>query len=84
MAEWRQLRFEDRINSKIINLIFFHDSAIVLIVFVLAVVGFFLVLFLLTRLSFGVNGFTSRFIRSNEKLEVFWSTLPAVFLFLLG
>nr|YP_005087635.1 cytochrome c oxidase subunit II [Solen grandis]ADV42019.1 cytochrome c oxidase subunit 2 [Solen grandis] len=84
MAEWRQLSFEDSINSKMMNLIFFHDSAMVLIVFVMAVVGFFLVLFLSTGLSFGMNGFTSRFISSNEKLEVFWSTLPAVFLFLLG
>jgi len=64
------------------RLYIYHDLAMVVLVIVMLVVGFFLFIMLFGEFFF--DGRMNRYIYRNEWLEIFWTVVPAFFLIGLG
>lgn len=82
MSYWNQFGLSDPITLRAQKLVLYHDIILIVIIFVLFVVGFFLVSFVLKK---GVlNGLTFRVFSGNELLECVWTLAPVIILFVLA
>ncbi len=77
MSTWGQLIFQDAASPLILQLISFHDHAILIATLVMAIVRFALTSLLL-------NKFTSNNIFEAQEIETVWTILPAVTLLFLA
>ena len=77
MANWAQLSFQDPCSPVIIQLVYFHDHASLILVLVLCyvVVAFY---------SLIRNGFLSRFVLEAQVIEFVWTIVPAIILLFLA
>lgn len=82
MSFWNQYGFNDPSTEMAGQLVIYHDLAMVVVVIVLTLVGWFLIVRLMSGAFFGGN--LSRYIYKNEILETFWTVVPAIFLGGLG
>ena len=77
MTQWGQFIFQDAASPLIIQIIIFHDHALVILTGIITVVRY-LFSTLLT------NKFTARFLYEAQLLEIIWTILPIALLTLLA
>lgn len=77
MATWSQLGFQRSASPLIEQLIFFHDHALLILVLITTLVGYFII-------SLITNKFINRFLLDGQAIEVIWTILPAVILIVLA
>jgi len=77
MATWAQFGFQNRASPLIEQLIFFHDHALLILILITTLVGYFM-------LSLIVNSYINRFLLDGQIIEIIWTVLPAVILVILA
>lgn len=77
MAYWAQISFQDAASPLIIQLISFHDHALLILVLVTSIVGY-----AITSLTF--NTLSNRYILEAQQIETIWTILPAFILLFLA
>nr|YP_001315144.1 cytochrome c oxidase subunit II [Perionyx excavatus]ABQ01581.1 cytochrome c oxidase subunit 2 [Perionyx excavatus]AHG94218.1 cytochrome oxidase subunit II [Perionyx excavatus] len=73
MPHWGQLMFQDAASSVMLQLISFHDHALIILTLVLTVVAY-----ALTALMF--NKYINRYVLEAQTIETVWTVLPALIL----
>nr|UYR45745.1 cytochrome c oxidase subunit II [Euglesa coreana] len=82
MSYWNQFGLMNPITLRAQKLVLYHDMILIVMLFVLFVVGFFLVSFVLKKGVMG--GLTYRVFSGNELLECIWTLAPVSILFVLA
>jgi cytochrome c oxidase subunit 2 len=77
MAHWGQLIFQDAASPIILQIISFHDHALVILAIIISVVTY-------AILTLILNKFTSRVRSDAQQIETIWTVLPAVILIFLA
>nr|QFZ89439.1 cytochrome oxidase subunit II [Megascolecidae sp. YN201753-02] len=77
MPHWGQLMFQDAASSVMMQLISFHDHALIILTLVLTVVSYALI-----ALMF--NNYINRYIMEAQTIETVWTILPALILLTLA
>ena len=77
MATWAQIGFQNRASPLIEQLIFFHDHALLILILITTLVGYFM-------LSLVTNKFVNRYLLDGQMIEIIWTVLPAVILIILA
>lgn len=77
MATWAQLGFTNSASPLIEQLIFFHDHAILILILITTLVGYFMV-------SLALNSYVNRYLLDGQIIEIIWTVLPAVILIVLA
>lgn len=77
MATWAQLGFTNSASPLIEQLIFFHDHAILILILITTLVGYFII-----RLT--VNSYINRYLLDGQIIEIIWTVLPAIILIILA
>jgi cytochrome c oxidase subunit 2 len=77
MAHWGQLIFQDAASPIILQIISFHDYALVILTLVLSVVVYALAILI-------TNKYTSRVTREAQQIETVWTILPTITLLFLA
>nr|YP_009689593.1 cytochrome c oxidase subunit II [Lepidurus arcticus]QCZ36038.1 cytochrome c oxidase subunit II [Lepidurus arcticus] len=73
MATWLQLGFQDGASPLMEQLIFFHDHAMLLLILITILVGYFMS-------SLVINSFTNRYLLDGQLIEIIWTVFPALIL----
>lgn len=77
MTQWGQLIFQDAASPIILQMIAFHDHALLVLTLVITLVGYALVALMLSK-------YTSRYITEAQEVETVWTILPALILLFLA
>jgi len=77
MATWMQLGFQRRASPLIEQLTFFHDHALLILILITTLVGYFII-------SLRFNGLINRFLLDGQAIEIIWTVLPALILIILA
>nr|AEW43192.1 cytochrome oxidase subunit II [Postandrilus lavellei]AEW43205.1 cytochrome oxidase subunit II [Postandrilus medoakus]AEW43223.1 cytochrome oxidase subunit II [Postandrilus sp. MPL-2011]AEW43196.1 cytochrome oxidase subunit II [Postandrilus lavellei]AEW43197.1 cytochrome oxidase subunit II [Postandrilus lavellei] len=77
MPNWGQLAFQDAASPVMLQLISFHDHALLVLTLVLTVVGYALMALML-------NKYVNRYILEAQTVETVWTILPALILLVLA
>lgn len=77
MATWAQLGFQSRASPLIEQLIFFHDHALLILILITTIVGYFMI-------SLTSNTLVNRYLLDGQAIEVIWTILPALILIILA
>lgn len=77
MSTWSQLGLQNRASPLIEQLIFFHDHALLILILITTLVGYFII-----RLM--VNSYINRYLLDGQIIEIIWTVLPAVILIILA
>ncbi len=77
MATWAQFGFSNSASPLIEQLIFFHDHAILVLILITTLVGYFIV-------SLLTNTLVNRFLLDGQIIEIIWTVLPAIILIILA
>lgn len=77
MATWAQIGFQNRASPLIEQLIFFHDHALLILILITTLVGYFI-------LSLVTNKYVNRYLLDGQIIEIIWTVLPAVILIILA
>nr|AEW43189.1 cytochrome oxidase subunit II [Postandrilus lavellei]AEW43190.1 cytochrome oxidase subunit II [Postandrilus lavellei]AEW43191.1 cytochrome oxidase subunit II [Postandrilus lavellei] len=77
MPNWGQLAFQDAASPVMLQLISFHDHALLVLTLVLTVVGYALMALML-------NKHVNRYILEAQTVETVWTILPALILLVLA
>lgn len=77
MAHWGQLIFQDAASPIILQIISFHDYALVILTLVITIVVYAIILLI-------TNKYTSRVTRDAQQIETVWTILPAITLIFLA
>lgn len=73
MSTWLQFGFQDSASPLIEQLIFFHDHAIIILILITTLVGYFMI-------SLTLNTFVNRFLLDGQIIEIIWTVFPALIL----
>lgn len=77
MATWAQLGLSNSASPLIEQLIFFHDHAILILILITTLVGYFIITLIF-------NSFINRYLLDGQMIEIIWTVLPAVILIILA
>lgn len=77
MAHWGQLIFQDAASPIILQIISFHDYALVILTLVVSVVVYAIITLM-------ANKYTSRVTRDAQQIETVWTILPTITLLFLA
>nr|QUJ10059.1 cytochrome c oxidase subunit II [Tubifex tubifex] len=77
MPQWGQLMFQDAASPIMLQMIAFHDHALLVLTLVITLVGYALI-----ALMF--NKYSSRFTTEAQQVETVWTVLPALMLLFLA
>lgn len=77
MTQWGQLIFQDAASPIIIQMIYFNDHALTILVLISTLVAYAL-------LALMLNKYTSRFTTEARQVETIWTILPAIILIFLA
>nr|NP_008239.1 cytochrome c oxidase subunit II [Lumbricus terrestris]Q37545.1 RecName: Full=Cytochrome c oxidase subunit 2; AltName: Full=Cytochrome c oxidase polypeptide II [Lumbricus terrestris]AAC46865.1 cytochrome oxidase subunit II [Lumbricus terrestris]prf//2122275B cytochrome oxidase:SUBUNIT=II [Lumbricus terrestris] len=77
MPNWGQVMFQDAASSVMLQLVSFHDHALLVLTLVLTVVGYAL-------LALMLNKQVNRYIMEAQTVETIWTILPALILLVLA
>jgi cytochrome c oxidase subunit 2 len=77
MATWSQFGFQDSASPLIEQLTFFHDHALIIIILITVLVGYFII-------SLTFNKYSNRYLLDGQAIEIIWTVLPAVILVILA
>nr|YP_009159453.1 cytochrome c oxidase subunit II [Macrobrachium bullatum]AKQ09498.1 cytochrome c oxidase subunit 2 [Macrobrachium bullatum] len=77
MATWKALNLQDAASPLMEQLIFFHDHAMLVLIFITTLVGFMLS-------SLFLNSLTNRILLEHQTIETIWTILPAIILIFIA
>jgi len=77
MSTWAQFGFQDSSSPLMEQLIFFHDHALLILILITSIVGYFMV-------SLLFNSFINRFLLDGQLIEIIWTVVPALILIVLA
>lgn len=77
MAIWAQLGFQNSASPLMEQLIFFHDHALLILILITTLVGYFI-------LTLASNKLVNRYLLDGQIIEIIWTVLPAVILIILA
>nr|ALQ78664.1 cytochrome oxidase subunit II [Daphnia pulex] len=77
MATWAQIGFQNSASPLMEQLIFFHDHALLILILITTLVGYFM-------LSLVTNKLVNRYLLDGQMIEIIWTVLPAVILIILA
>lgn len=77
MITWAQLGFQDRASPLIEQLIFFHDHALLVLILITTLVGYFII-------SLTLNTLRNRFLLDGQFIEIIWTVVPALILLVIA
>jgi len=77
MATWAQIGFQNRASPLMEQLIFFHDHALLIVILITTLVGYFI-------MSLVTNKLVNRYLLDGQIIEIIWTVLPAVILIILA
>jgi len=77
MTQWGQFIFQDAASPIMLQIIAFHDHALLILTLVVTLVGYALTALILNKL-------TSRFTTEAQQVETIWTILPAITLLFLA
>nr|QXF29930.1 cytochrome c oxidase subunit II [Chloeia pocicola] len=77
MAHWGQLGFQDAASPIMLQLILFHDHALLIIIMILSLVGY-------ATFSLLSSKFTCQTIMEAQQIETIWTIVPAFILLVLA
>lgn len=77
MATWSQLGFQRSASPLMEQLTFFHDHALLILILITTLVGYFIVSLMFNRLI-------NRFLLDGQAIEIIWTVLPALILIILA
>lgn len=77
MATWAQLGLSNSASPLIEQLIFFHDHAILILILITTLVGYFIITLIF-------NSFINRYLLDGQMIEIIWTVLPAIILIILA
>lgn len=77
MATWAQLGLSNSTSPLIEQLIFFHDHAMLILILITTLVGYFI-------LTLTTNSIINRYLLDGQIIEIIWTVLPAVILIILA
>ncbi len=77
MRNWGQISFQDAASSVILQLIIFHDHAILIIILVVTVVRY-------AFIFLAINKYRNRYLLEAQQIETIWTILPAIILLFLA
>ena len=77
MATWSQLGFQSSASPLIEQLTFFHDHALLILILITTLVGYFII-------SLSFNNLINRFLLDGQAIEMIWTVLPAIILIILA
>lgn len=77
MSTWAQLGFQDSSSPLMEQLIFFHDHALLILILITSIVGYFMI-------SLLFNSFINRFLLDGQLIEIIWTVVPALILIVLA
>ena len=77
MSTWGQIGLQNRASPLIEQLIFFHDHALLILILITTVVGYFII-------SLVANKYVNRYLLDGQMIEIIWTVLPAVILIILA
>lgn len=77
MSTWAQIGLQNRASPLIEQLIFFHDHALLILILITTLVGYFMV-------SLTFNKYVNRYLLDGQIIEIIWTVLPAVILIILA
>jgi len=77
MITWAQFGFQDRASPLIEQLIFFHDHALLVLILITTLVGYFII-------SLTLNTLRNRFLLDGQFIEIIWTVVPALILLVIA
>nr|YP_002929387.1 cytochrome c oxidase subunit II [Urechis unicinctus]ABR12803.1 cytochrome c oxidase subunit II [Urechis unicinctus] len=77
MSFWGQLNFQDAASPTMMQLIAFHDHAMLILTLVISIVGY-------AMISIMVNKLSCRTILEAQQIETIWTVIPAIILLFLA
>ena len=77
MSTWGQIGLQNRASPLIEQLIFFHDHALLILILITTLVGYFII-------SLVANKYVNRYLLDGQMIEIIWTVLPAVILIILA
>nr|YP_011004704.1 cytochrome c oxidase subunit II [Podonevadne trigona]WPT28344.1 cytochrome c oxidase subunit II [Podonevadne trigona] len=77
MSTWAQLGFQNSAAPLMEQLIFFHDHALLILILITTLVGYFMV-------SLLFNKFVNRYLLDGQMIEIVWTVFPALILIVLA
>lgn len=77
MSTWAQFGFQDSSSPLIEQLIFFHDHALLILILITSIVGYFI-------FSLFFNSYVNRFLLDGQLIEIIWTVVPAFILIILA
>nr|YP_009918950.1 cytochrome c oxidase subunit II [Eubranchipus grubii]QMP96530.1 cytochrome c oxidase subunit II [Eubranchipus grubii] len=77
MSQWFQLGLQNGVSPLMEQLVFFHDHALLIVVLITSLVGFFMV-------SLFFNKYVHRYLLDGQMIETIWTVLPAVILIFIA
>nr|BCW86828.1 cytochrome c oxidase subunit II [Drepanosurus hatanakai]BCW86841.1 cytochrome c oxidase subunit II [Drepanosurus hatanakai] len=77
MSQWFQLGLQNGVSPLMEQLVFFHDHALLIVVLITSLVGFFMV-------SLFFNNYVHRYLLDGQMIETIWTVLPAVILIFIA
>nr|YP_009478716.1 cytochrome c oxidase subunit II [Diaphanosoma dubium]AVP74676.1 cytochrome c oxidase subunit II [Diaphanosoma dubium] len=73
MSTWLQYGFQDSASPLMEQLIFFHDHAMMVLILITTLVGYFMI-------SLTLNTFVNRYLLDGQLIEIIWTVFPALIL----
>jgi cytochrome c oxidase subunit 2 len=73
MSTWSQLGFQNSASPLMEQLIFFHDHAMMILILITTLVGYFII-------SLTLNRFVNRYLLDGQMIEIIWTVFPALIL----
>nr|BCW86802.1 cytochrome c oxidase subunit II [Drepanosurus asanumai]BCW86815.1 cytochrome c oxidase subunit II [Drepanosurus asanumai] len=77
MSQWFQLGLQNGVSPLMEQLVFFHDHALLIVVLITSLVGFFMA-------SLFFNTYVHRYLLDGQMIETIWTVLPAVILIFIA
>nr|BCW86854.1 cytochrome c oxidase subunit II [Drepanosurus uchidai]BCW86867.1 cytochrome c oxidase subunit II [Drepanosurus uchidai] len=77
MSQWFQLGLQNGVSPLMEQLVFFHDHALLIVVLITSLVGFFMA-------SLFFNNYVHRYLLDGQMIETIWTVLPAVILIFIA
>nr|YP_010230036.1 cytochrome c oxidase subunit II [Diaphanosoma excisum]QST19918.1 cytochrome c oxidase subunit 2 [Diaphanosoma excisum] len=73
MSTWLQFGFQDSASPLMEQLIFFHDHAMLILIMIMTLVGYFMI-------TLTTNQLVNRYLLDGQMIEIIWTVFPALIL----
>nr|WPW47258.1 cytochrome c oxidase subunit 2 [Halobates flaviventris] len=77
MSKWSQINFQDPNSPLMEQLLFFHDSTMIILIMITTLIAW-----IMFKMLF--NKMINRFMMENQMIEIIWTVIPAMILILIA